>query len=209
LKKNAFFTDEEMVRIKAEVARAESLTSGEIAAITVDQSDSYREAEILGAVLLSGFFSLVFSVATAHHTIWAYIPAVFLLYFPALLLMRRFPRLKLPFAGSRRIAEAVRDRALRAFYEKGLYRTREETGVLIFISLLEHKVWILGDRGINARIEPESWQRYALELSTGIKEGRACEALCSVISECGQELSRHFPRSRDDRNELSDDLLHL
>jgi putative membrane protein len=38
-------------------------------------------------------------------------------------------------------------------------------------------------------------------------EGRSCDALCRTIELCGQELSRHFPRRGDDRNELSDDLL--
>jgi putative membrane protein len=75
------------------------------------------------------------------------------------------------------------------------------------MSLLEHKVWILGDRGINARIEPSSWQEMAGDLAGGIADGRGCEALCAVIGRCGAELSRHFPRLADDINELGDSLI--
>jgi putative membrane protein len=96
---------------------------------------------------------------------------------------------------------------VRAFYEKGLYRTRHETGILIFISLIEHKVWILGDRGINERIDSHFWQNLASRLTQGLREGKSCEALCCVISGCGAELSRHFPRRADDLNELRDEIL--
>lgn len=202
-----FFTPAERERIREAVAAVEAGTSGEIATMVVDASDSYREAETLGAVLLAGLLAVAVAVAAHHVTIWTYIPLVFLLFLPCRLLFRSFPRLKLPFAGNRRVAEAVRERAVRAFFEKGLYRTREETGILIFISLLEHKVWILGDRGINARIPPDFWPQHAVTLSQGIREGKGSEALCRVIGDCGAELARHFPRQADDTNELRDEIL--
>lgn len=207
LKSQTFFSEAERERIREAVAAVEAGTSGEVATMVVDASDSYREAETLGAVLFSGLLSVIAAVALHHAAIWTYIPLVFLLYFPSLYLFKRYHRLKLTFAGGRRVEEAVRERAVRAFYEKGLYRTREETGILIFISILEHKVWILGDRGINEKIPPDSWQRLARELAAGIREGRGCEALCSVIASCGAELARHFPRRPGDENELTDEIL--
>ncbi len=154
MKAELFFSSAEMERIRNAVAAAEAATSGEIVTMVVAESDSYREAETLGAVLLAGLVSIAVAVVLHHVTIWTYIPLVFVLFPAARAGMRRMPRLKLPFVGRARLAEAVRERAVRAFYERGLYRTRQETGVLIFISLLEHKVWILGDRGINAKIPP-------------------------------------------------------
>lgn len=206
-KAQTFFSEEEKSRIRRLVKEAELHTSGEIASMVVDQSDSYREAEILGGVLLSSLLAVVAAIAIYHVTIWSYIPLVFLFYFPSFFIFRRFPRLKLSLVGRRRLEEAVRERAIRAFFEKGLYRTREETGILIFISLQEHKVWILGDRGINKKIEPESWRHFAAELAAGIREGRACEALSSVIEKCSSVLVEHFPRRPDDVNELPDDLI--
>lgn len=206
-KAKSFFSEEEKGRIRRLVKEAELHTSGEIATMVVDQSDSYREAEILGAVLLSSLIAVIAAIAIHHVTIWSYIPLVFALYFPSFFIFRRFPRLKLSLVGRRRLEEAVRERAIRAFFEKGLYRTREETGILIFISLQEHKVWILGDRGINEKIAPESWRHLVAELAAGIREGRACEALCSVIEKCSAILVEHFPRRPDDVNELPDDLI--
>lgn len=206
-KSSELFTDSEMERIRRAVEAAEATTSGEIATIVVDQSDSYREAETLGATLFSGLLALIVAVAIRHVTIWSYIPLVFIFFLPASHLFRQYPHLKLPFVGRRRVAEAVRERAVRAFFQKRLYKTRDETGILVFISILEHKVWILGDRGIDAKIDPLFWRSLADELVTGLKESRACDALCSIIAKCGSELALHFPKKADDINELPDDLM--
>jgi len=202
-----YFTPEEQEQIRQAVAAAEKATSGEIATMVVPRSDSYREAVTLAAVLGAATVALIIAVISHHVTIWSYLPLTMLLFFPLQLLVRRFPALQRPFIAPSRLHEAVQERAVRAFYEKGLYRTRDETGILIFISLFEHKVWILGDRGINARIPADYWQELVQLLVAGLKAGRAADALCEVITRCGNELALHFPRKDDDTNELQDKLL--
>ena len=202
-----FFSDEERELIRLSVESAEAGTSGEIATMVVDHSDRYREAEVLGGILLAGLAAVIIAVATQHTSIWSYLPLILLLSYPARLLFYRFPRLKFPFVNKRRMMHAVRERAVRAFFEKKLYKTRDENGILIFISILERKVWILGDRNIDRRIPHETWQALAREVSTGIKSGRASEALCAVIEKSGKILAEHFPKTADDVNELPDDLL--
>ena len=206
-KAHTFFTDEEKEKIRLAVEATEKFTSGEIATMVVDHSDRYHEAEVLGGILVAGLTALIIAVAVQHTNIWTYIPIICVLYFPARLLFIRFPRLKHPFINKLRMTHVVRERAVRAFYEKGLYKTRDENGILIFISLLERKVWILGDRGVDKKIDHANWQSHAHEISNGIKEGRACEALCAVIAQCGQLLAEHFPRKKDDTNELTDEII--
>lgn len=206
-KAHTFFTAAEKELIRQAVAAAEATTSGEIATMVVERSDSYREAETLGAVLCAALVAFVAAVASHHVTIWSYIPLVVILFFPARWLIFRVPALQRPFISRKRLAEAVRERAVRSFYEKELHRTRHGTGILIFISLFERKVWILGDRGINARIPAESWRQLAGTLAAGLREGRASDALCAAITKCGEELARHFPREADDTNELPDDVM--
>lgn len=206
-KADIFFSEPEKQMISALVKKAEGETSGEIAVMVVDGSDSYREAEILGATLLAALVALVTVVSVQHVTVWSFVPAVMVFWFPALYVMRGFPRLKLAFAGKKRLEEAVRDRAVRAFFEKRLYRTRDETGVLIFISILERKVWVLGDRGINQRIDPQLWPAFAGELAGKIREGFAFDGLCVIIEKLGSVLAEHFPRRADDTNELPDEVI--
>jgi putative membrane protein len=207
LRAQTFFNNSEKMRIRDSVRAVEKGTSGEIATMVVDHSDGYLEAEVLGGILVAGLVALIIAIAVQHVTIWTFVPIVCALYFPARLLFIRFPRLKIPFVNKKRMIHAVRERALRAFYEKGLYRTRDENGILIFISILERKVWILGDRGVNLKIPPETWQSHANEISLGIREGRPCDALCAVIENCGRVLVEQFPRKEDDTNELPDELI--
>jgi len=202
-----FFTPAEQELIRQAVANAESATSGEIATMVVARSDRYLDAVTIGSVLGSATIALVVAIASHHVTIWSYLPLTIALYLPIQWMITRISTLQKPFIAGRRMDEAVKARAVRAFYEKGLYRTRHETGILILISIFERKVWILGDRGINARIPTESWQQLVQILAEGIRGGRACEALCRVIKSCGEELSRHFPRESDDINELQDEIL--
>lgn len=201
-----FFTPAEQERISLAVAAAEKATSGEIATMVVARSDSYREAVTLGAVLGAATVALIIAVISHHVTIWSYLPMTMVLFFPLQLLVSRIPALQRPFISASRLHEAVRERAVRTFYEKGLYRTKGETGILIFISIFEHKVWILGDRGINAKIPADAWGELVQFLTTGIRQGRAGDALCEVISRCGKELANHFPREADDVNELRDEI---
>ncbi|MEK7331954.1 MAG: hypothetical protein AAB017_01120, partial [Nitrospirota bacterium] len=131
----------------------------------------------------------------------------FIFFFPALFMFNKIPVLKTAFIGKKRMAEAVRLRTVRAFYERGLYKTKNNTGVLFFISLLERKVWVLADKGIYEKIKQESLNKFASIVSKGIREGHACDALCAAIKESGELLAAHFPITPDDTNELSDHVM--
>ena len=206
-KAERFFTEEERERIKEATRDTESGTIGEIAVMVVDSSDQYAEAEVIGGIMLGGLVSLITTVLFFHSSVWSYIPMSFLLFFPSLLLLRKVPSFKPAFIGKKRMQEAVRQRAVRAFFEKGLYKTKDNTGVLFFLSLLERKVWVLADKGIHEKIEQKTLNRFAKTVSQVVKDGRSCDALCGAIKETGLLLAGHFPIAPGDTNELSDDLI--
>jgi len=206
-KSERFFTAEEKERLKATTREVESRTIGEIVLMVVDHSDHYIEAEVLGSVLLGSLLSLILTVLFFHASLWFYIPLSFLFFFPFWFLFIKVEVLKRLFIGVRRKEETVKLRAERAFFERGLYRTKKNTGVLFFLSLLEKKVWVLADKGIYDKMDQETLNRFANEVSRGIKEGRACDALCQAIQEIGILLARHFPITPGDTNELPDDVM--
>ena len=199
-----YLSSEQEDVIREAVRQAEAGTSGEIAPMLVAESSGYREAAVQAAVIMASMFSLTTLLLVNDTSVWLFIPLTFVLYFPLLALARRLPWLKLALTPAALVSDAVRRRAVHAFHERGLHRTREENGILIFISLLERRVWILGDRGINAVIPPERWSSLASALSSGIREGRMTESLATTIAEVGDILKKHFPRRTDDINELPD-----
>ena len=213
------FTGEENENIRQTTVAAESRTIGEIAVVVVDHSSLYLEAEVIGGVFLSGLISLALtellfhlsepiSEFFFHSTVWLFIPLAILLFYPCRLLFKRVPSLKFAFIGRNRREKAVRERALRAFYEKGLYKTKENTGMLIFLSLLERKVWVLADKGIHGKIHQNTLNKLAGIVSKGIREGRSCEALCEAIKEAGDLLARLYPESGAHVDQLPDGVIY-
>ncbi|HSV98282.1 MAG TPA: TPM domain-containing protein [Spirochaetota bacterium] len=229
-----FFSKSESKAIEETIYAAESKTSGEVVLMITDESALYREAAMLGAVVFgvlsaltaemlvralmlhgtfwadgaSGFMPQLLTASATQVSVWTFIPLLSLFYYVWKYLLLKLPGLKLLFVSKARLGEAVREGAVRAFYEKGLYRTRDETGILIYISLREHRVWILGDRGINDKIPAHFWEELSAELATGIREGRTGGAVTSVIEKCGAELARHFPRKSDDTNEMDNRVIY-
>lgn len=206
-KAGKFFTEQERDRIKAATRDVEVRTAGEVAVMIVDSSSQYAEAGVIGGMLSGSLLSLIVAVLFFHASVWIYVPLSFMLFFPFRVLFMRMPAAKAAFAGIKRKEQAVRERALRAFYEKGLYRTKKNTGVLFFLSLLERKVWVLADKGINEKMRQEVLNKFAGDVSLGIKTGYACDALCKAIKEAGDLLALYFPKTKGDINELSDEVM--
>lgn len=202
-----FFTKEEREKISLCTREVESRTAGEIAVMVVERSERYKDAEVAGGFLAGGLLALVLTVFYFHSSLWWYVFLNFICFIPGFLLFRKFAILKSAFVGPRRREEAVRERALRAFYEKGLYRTKDKTGVLFFLSLLERKVWVLADKGIHEKITQERLNKFAAKVSKGMSSGQGCESLCEAIHEAGDLLAKHFPKKADDIDELPNDVL--
>jgi putative membrane protein len=201
-KAKKFFTEEEKARIETAVRGAESRTAGEIVPMVVDESYDYPQAEMVS----SAFFSLAVSVTLAwafgDSSIWVFLPLFFLFYFVFKGVIRALPALRRRIIPPAEMAAEVEEKALLAFLEHGLHRTRGETGILILISLLEHRVYVLADRGINAVVPPHTWDEIVATVTEGIRQGRTADALCAAIDRCGDLLQAHFPRQADDTDEL-------
>lgn len=206
-KAELFFTKEEKERIKNTTKEVECRTSGEIVVMVVDRSDDYLDGEVIGGVVGGSLVAMAITALFLNASIWFFIPLTFIFFFPFRFIFRKFHPLRTAFLSARRREHAVRHRAIRAFHEKGLTRTKEHTGVLFFISLLERKVWVLADRGIHEKIGQETLNKLASQVSKGVAEGRACDALCETIKEAGDLLSRHFPCSTDDTDELPNGVI--
>ena len=101
----------------------------------------------------------------------------------------------------------VRRRAEAAFLHEEVFRTRDRTGILILVSLLERRVAVLGDAGINAAVEQKEWDSIVAGIVAGIRAGTPARALAEGIGACGHLLERRGVAVRhDDTDELRDDL---
>ncbi len=202
-----FFTEAEKQQIAATIAGVEKKTSGEVVAMVVAASDTYPEATLLAGLTIGGLAALLITDFFLADSLVYFVPLLLCCAFAIGSLAKISPPLLRLFIPGSRLETMVAHRALRAFYEKKLHTTRDNTGVLFFISLLERKVWILADSGIYQKISQETLMAHASGIATGIKQGQACTALCREIEAVGVILTRYFPIKADDTNEISNQVL--
>ena len=106
-------------------------------------------------------------------------------------------------------ARRVRRRAILLFRTAAEARTRGRTGVLLYLSLDEHRAELVADSAINAKVAPEVWGEAMAALVTAIRDGRPGEGMAQAVAQVGVVLADHFPREADDINELPDRLIEL
>lgn len=100
----------------------------------------------------------------------------------------------------------VLDRAAQIFKILKMHKTELRNGVLIYLALKDHKFAILGDAGINAKVPENFWNDIKAHMAEKFKKNHIAEGLAEGIEMAGNQLKQHFPVSKNDINELSDDI---
>ncbi|MCX5722709.1 MAG: TPM domain-containing protein [Nitrospirae bacterium] len=209
------FTDAEQERIRQAVRQAELVTKGEIVPMIVPASARYREAGYRTGLMLALLSLALLLTIEVYWLPWGWpagnagwlLLAVVASYGLGQWL-GRVPRVIRLVTSRERLAHKVALRAEQAFYKHGLHHTQGRTGVLIFVSLLERRVQVLADKGINDHVPAGTWDGLVSGITEGIKTGQATDAICVAIAKCGVLLAQVSPAgSGDNPNELSDSLI--
>ncbi len=222
-KATQLFTKDEIRAIEAAVTEVEKMTSAEVVPVVATASGRYDRAEDLFAFLLSllvlgcawGGFQGIRSSAMEWSGSLAFrlnLPLVLAIliavFFTGIALASRFPLLRLPLIAKREMREEVERRARETFQRLRIRGTRNATGILIYVSLHERMVHVVGDDAINAKLSRDDWEALSEIIISGFKDGQPMEGMRNGIRRCGEILARHFPIEPGDRNELADKL-HL
>jgi uncharacterized membrane protein len=102
--------------------------------------------------------------------------------------------------------EDVLDRAAWVFRKLGMNKTAERNGVLFYLAVADRKFAIIGDAGINVKVPAGFWNEISELLKNNFREGKFTDGLSTGIIMAGEQLKVHFPYSKDDVNELSDEI---
>lgn len=92
-------------------------------------------------------------------------------------------------------------RALAVFGLLGVWDTAGNNGVLIYVLMADHKVEIVADRGIAARVPKADWEAICRRIETAFRAGRYGEGVADGVRAVGEVLAKHFPHEGGDRNE--------
>jgi putative membrane protein len=207
---SALFSEADLESIRKAAAAAERSTSGEIVPYVVERIDDHAEARwraatigALVAALAAGAAHALVGYWSGYGVAWITLPVLigaglgFLVGGAAPVTRWLMPADALDAMALRR-AEA-------AFLEEEVWRTRDRTGILVFLALYEHRAVILADQGIHRAVPSGLWQELVDELVAGVAAGEAARALERTVRRCGEVLVEHrVTRQPDDRDELDD-----
>jgi putative membrane protein len=218
-----FFSDEDKQKINSAITDAEKKTSAEIVPVLTDASGAYDRAEDMFGLLLAvaavAVLWLVFqgvradaAWTTADSPAFTYNLCYVLLTFVAVFIVGTAIATKVWFIRNlfctrSMMKDCVAAGAARAFQVHNLTATEDDTGILIYVSLFEHMVHVMGDGTIAEKLTNADFQEVKDAIIAAIKKGERGQGLCEGIRLCGEKLAGPFPIKEGDVDELPNQLM--
>lgn len=222
-----YLSSEDAAKVTAAVTEAELQTSGEIVTVLAERSDGYTDIALWWAIA-AGFTAMSLLAAfpgvflpkidwlwggwTPDWTRGQFATLIIgfgLAKFAGVMLVQLWPPLKFWLIPPPVKTARVHSRAIAHFRVGAERRTHGRTGVLLFLSMREHRAEIVADEPIAQKVPAEVWGEAMADMLVEIKAGRIAEALAVGVRDVGAVLAEHFPRSDDDHNELPDRLIEV
>lgn len=98
------------------------------------------------------------------------------------------------------------DKAKKYFQKLDMHKTALRNGVLIYLAVVDHQFAIIGDQGINSKVEEDFWECTKEKMLSHFRQGDFTQGLIEGVLQAGERLHVHFPRQKDDVDELPNDI---
>lgn len=214
--------------VTAAVSEAEKSTDGEIVTIVTDLSDKYHDAGLQWAIGVTFLFLSSLAIFPAFYqsiiiglfggweqdfTTAGEQTAMLFIASVALFLIMRYifawMPLRLFVTPKSTKQRRVRRRAIDFFKVGAERRTTGLTGILIYVSLKEHRAEIVADEAIAEKVSPEVWGDAMVALIDEVRAGHPGEGMAAAVRHVGVVLKEHFPKTDKNPNELPDRLIEI
>lgn len=213
MRKKFEFSDADKNQVKEAVQALEQKTAGEMVVYFARESDSY----LMACWKLAGIFGTLFLALIATLSYLWLLPAAVSIMTICLVGIATVavgfaipyfvPSLRVSFTPKEIVGHRVLTKARDIFLQEEVFNTSDRIGILIYISELEHQVQVLGDSGINTKIEQEDWNEVLGLVVQGIKANKPAQGIASAIGKCEDLLlANDFVNVVKPDNELSDDM---
>ncbi|WP_411339350.1 hypothetical protein V6U71_15835 [Sphingopyxis sp. J-6] len=209
------------------VAAAEANTSGEIVTVVAAQSNDYDDVALVWASVIAFLAMSVIALfpefyqglyyrltggwgheLTANEWLGTVI-AVGVLKWIGMWLILLWRPLRLALTPRVIKAGRVRARAVDLFKVGTEAKTLGRTGVLLYLSLKEHRADIVADEAIATKVAPEVWGDAMAALIDQVRAGRPGAGMAAAVTQMGVVLAEHFPKGDENPNELPDRLIEI
>jgi len=222
-----WLSEDEHRLVSEAVAAAEAHTAGEIVTIVADRSDGYTDIALAWSAavaftalaVVASFPAFYFGKIEWVLGLWSHewtpreilslAAGIATLKFLGMLVLQMWQPLKFFLVPGPLKTARVHDRALSYFRIGAERRTTGRTGILIYLSMREHRAEIFADEAIASKVAPEVWGDAMAAMLAHIKDGRIGAGMAAAVAEVGKILAEHLPRADDDQNELPDRLIEV
>jgi len=212
MKASKYLSEEQLSKIERAVRLAESDISGEIVPVFVKKCSEYDLVKYRVGVIaaLLTFIVLIIcdrlvSPLSIIDPLWYF--AVVVSSGLIVVVLAYIPPIGRLMAGKALLNNTATRKADSIFLQEEIFGTRHRRGVMIFIAFFERCVIIRADKGINAVVPVQVWDRLESQLVNEINHGQLFEGIMSAIAECGKLMEEHgFRISADDTDELPNAL---
>jgi len=209
------------------VEGAEGMTSGEIVTVLADRSSDYSDVALSWAAAVSFTVMSLFALFPLPFLdLWdrliggwlhewttgelaTMVIALGLISFALTWAVQLWEPLKFALVPGPVKSARAHDAAVKHFKVGAERRTHGRTGVLIYLSMHEHRAEIVADVPIAEKVPAEVWGEAMADMLVEIKKGCIAEGIAAGVGDVGKVLSEHFPRAEDDQNELPDRLIEV
>ena len=213
--------------VTAAVAKAERGSDGEIVTIVAGRSDAYHDVglhyavlamllvPVLGAVIPQGWIDWGVGLAFGWNAELSFRALMVLLFVKMALLFLivryalAYMPLRMALTPGRTKSRRVHRRAVELFRASCELKTRGRTGVLLYLSLAEHRAEIVADKAIADQVTAEVWGEAMAVLIDEVKAGRRGRGMALAVEKIGAVLAPILPPTLDNPNELPDRLIEL
>ena len=205
---SATLSREDQARIAEAIRMSESRTSGEIVCVLAETAAIQATAL---PVMLAAVTALVLPwllLATTRLSVQAMLSLQGAAFLAALALgcMPVVRRLLTPPAVRRALAWRL---AAEQFVVRGLARTADRNGILIFVSRAERYARIIADEGIARHVPQAQWQTAVDALVEHMRQDRPADGFIAAIAICSEVLARRFPAREGPSNVLPDRVYQI
>ena len=223
----AYLSRDQHEIVTAAVRDAELTTSGEIVTVLADRSDGYSDVVLVWAAAIAFTAMSVFALfPQPFMDLWdrliggwshewttgelaSMTIALGLIAFAFGWLLLSLEAVRYACVPGPVKTARVHAQAVRLFKTGAERRTHGRTGVLLYLSMREHRAEIVADEPIAAKVDAEVWGDAMADMLAEIRQGQIARGLAAGVRDVGVVLSEHFPRAEDDQNELPDRLIEL
>lgn len=208
-----YISEDEIKHLEQKIAQIESQCDVEIVPVIVRSSSQYAQTKItLALVFMIFFLELWYMLDIQWYWDGSWSVALF---FTSLLLtlfgiapaLAKNGRVQMLMTHRHVEEEQCWKRAQTEFYSGRVSRTKRDNGILIYVSMLEHRVIVKADTSISAKVDDSLWQESVQKIILGMKTKKMALGLGEALDKMVILLKTQFPLTAQKANELANTFI--